>query len=221
MPPPLPPDHDDDDGRAARHAADRARHRRGRRRPAGARPGRGGRAAGLAAADALHHARALHLYGRRAAGARRPPRTGRVRPPARTARQRRVGRLDYVVRNSEVVSPLHTACTRRHITIFVSRCSSSQSSMESVLLLTPTREDYDDSLRLPRVPVPGVRPQVGSLPRLRPRYPLRLEDGRANKAPTVAAGGAWPARLAARRPEHARDVLIAARPSVTTPPFVC
>src|SRR4029453_3453465 len=49
----LQADHDDDDGRAARHLADRARHRRRRRRPPRARPGRRRGPARLAAAAPL------------------------------------------------------------------------------------------------------------------------------------------------------------------------
>ena len=62
---PLPADHDDDDGGAGGDAADCARARCGCRIAPAAGSGRGRRAAGLAAADALHHARVLRLYRRR------------------------------------------------------------------------------------------------------------------------------------------------------------
>ena len=57
----LPPDHDDHDGRADGHAADRARLGRGRRGAPAAGPRGGRRAAALAAPDALHHAGHLPL----------------------------------------------------------------------------------------------------------------------------------------------------------------
>ena len=60
---PLPADHDDDDGGADGHAADRAGLGRGRRSPASARPRGRRRPAGLADADALRHAGLLHLHG--------------------------------------------------------------------------------------------------------------------------------------------------------------
>ncbi len=57
------PDHDDDDGRADGHPADRARP--GRRRRGAASPGSrgGGRPGRFATADALHHTRILRLHG--------------------------------------------------------------------------------------------------------------------------------------------------------------
>ena len=58
----LPPDHDDDDGGAGRHAADCARLGRRRRGAAAARPGGRRRPAGVAAADAVHHAGLLRLH---------------------------------------------------------------------------------------------------------------------------------------------------------------
>ena len=61
LPAALPADHDDDVRRDLRHAADRARHRRGRRAAPAARHRRGRRAAAVAAPDALHHAGRLHL----------------------------------------------------------------------------------------------------------------------------------------------------------------
>src|SRR5439155_23089973 len=63
LPAPLSSDHDDDDGGAARHVADRPRDRRRRRRASSARAGRRGRVARVAAVDALHHAGAVPLYG--------------------------------------------------------------------------------------------------------------------------------------------------------------
>ena len=69
---PLPPDHDDDDGRARRHAADCAGLGRGRGIAAAARPGGRRRPARVAAADALHHARLLRLHRERAPVAGRP-----------------------------------------------------------------------------------------------------------------------------------------------------
>src|SRR5262249_34966043 len=66
---------------------DRAGHRRGRRRPARARPGGRGRPAGLAAPDALHHAGPLHVHGGDAEVAERVARPDdrgrRPRPGAR------------------------------------------------------------------------------------------------------------------------------------------
>ena len=67
----VPADHDDHDGGAGGHAADRARPRRGRRVAPAARHRGGGRARVLAAHHALHHAGDLHLP-RRAAAAVRP-----------------------------------------------------------------------------------------------------------------------------------------------------
>ena len=63
LPRPVPADHDDDDGRARRHAADRARLGRGRRSPPSARPGGRRRSGRVADADALHHAGVLPLHG--------------------------------------------------------------------------------------------------------------------------------------------------------------
>src|SRR2546426_694220 len=74
VPAPVPAHHDDDDGRAPRHAPDRPRHRRGRRRAARAGVGGRGRPAPVAAPDALYHARALHLHGVGAEAARDAPR---------------------------------------------------------------------------------------------------------------------------------------------------
>ncbi len=61
LPHPLPSDHDDDDGGAARRGADRARLRVGRRSAAAARPGRRRRPDGVAAHHALSHAGRVHL----------------------------------------------------------------------------------------------------------------------------------------------------------------
>ncbi len=57
----FPPDHDDDLRRHLRLAADRARHRRGRRIAPAARRGGGRRPGAVAAAHALHHAGDLSL----------------------------------------------------------------------------------------------------------------------------------------------------------------
>ena len=76
----LPADHDDDAGRAVRRAADRARHRRRRGAAPAAGRGRGRRPAGVAGADALHDAGALHLHG--AGGAGRTRSAGADRPHA-------------------------------------------------------------------------------------------------------------------------------------------
>ena len=59
--PPLPADHDDDDGSDLRNAADRTRKRRGRRIAPAARHRGRRRAAALAAAHALHYAGDLRL----------------------------------------------------------------------------------------------------------------------------------------------------------------
>ena len=64
LPDPLPPDHDDHHGRAARRGADRARLRRGRRSPAAAGSGGGRRPALLAVGDAVPDAGVLHLHGK-------------------------------------------------------------------------------------------------------------------------------------------------------------
>ena len=74
----LPPDHDDDVRRDLRHAADRARHRRGRRTAPAARRRGGRRPAAVAAADALHHAGDLRL-----SRSRRPPDQASARTAAR------------------------------------------------------------------------------------------------------------------------------------------
>ena len=66
LPGALPSDHDDDDVRAGGHAADRAGRRRGRRITPPARSRGGRRVAGVAAPDALHHARLLRVYRERA-----------------------------------------------------------------------------------------------------------------------------------------------------------
>ena len=58
---PLPPDHDDHDGGADGHAADRAGPRRRRGIAPAPRPRGGRRPARVAGADALHHAGDLHL----------------------------------------------------------------------------------------------------------------------------------------------------------------
>ena len=60
---PVPADHDDDDGGAARRAADRARLGRGRRGAPAARTGRRRRPARLAADHALPDAGRLHVHG--------------------------------------------------------------------------------------------------------------------------------------------------------------
>ena len=63
LPDPLPPDHDDHDGGAARRVADRAGLRRGRRGAQAARS-RGGRRPGVFAVDdALPDAGGVHLHG--------------------------------------------------------------------------------------------------------------------------------------------------------------
>ncbi len=82
----LPADHDDDDGRARRHAADRARLGRGRRVAPSARPGGGRRSARLADAHALHHAGVLRVHRRRAPVAREPRPRGRGSASTRRAR---------------------------------------------------------------------------------------------------------------------------------------
>ena len=58
----LPPDHDDDDGRAPRRPAAGARHGRGLRAPTAPGHRHRRRAAGLADADPLHDAGRLHLH---------------------------------------------------------------------------------------------------------------------------------------------------------------
>ncbi|PSJ52700.1 hypothetical protein C7I84_26300 [Mesorhizobium ephedrae] len=63
LPDALPADHDDDAGRADGHAADRARRRRQRRAAPAAGRRRGRRPAGVAGADAVHHAGDLRLHG--------------------------------------------------------------------------------------------------------------------------------------------------------------
>ena len=60
---PLPPDHDDDDGRPDGHPADRPGHGHGRRLAPAIGPLRGRRPAVLAAVDAVHHAGALRVSG--------------------------------------------------------------------------------------------------------------------------------------------------------------
>ena len=80
LPDPVPADHDDHDGGAARRGADRARLRRRRRSAAAARPGGGRRADVLAAGDAVPDA-GVYTYmaqfqtwlGRRATVAERLP----------------------------------------------------------------------------------------------------------------------------------------------------
>jgi len=67
----LPADHDGHDGRALRHAPDRARLRGGRGGAASARPGRRRRASRLAVPDAVRHAGDLHVHGS-AVGVPRP-----------------------------------------------------------------------------------------------------------------------------------------------------
>ena len=73
----LPADHDDDDVRAGRDAADCARTRRGRRVAASARTGGRRRPARLAVPDAVHHAGVLRLHRGRAAAARQAARRRR------------------------------------------------------------------------------------------------------------------------------------------------
>src|SRR5579883_137247 len=63
MPDPFPPDHDDDDGGAARRGADRGRLWRGRRGPAIAGIGCGRRSDVLSVGHAVFDAGVLHLYG--------------------------------------------------------------------------------------------------------------------------------------------------------------
>ena len=63
LPHPLPSDHDDDDGRAPRLAADRAGIRRRRRGAAAARPRGRRRSGGVAAHHAVSDAGRLHLHG--------------------------------------------------------------------------------------------------------------------------------------------------------------
>jgi HAE1 family hydrophobic/amphiphilic exporter-1 len=63
LPRPIPAHHDDDDGRAARRAADRGRVRCGRRSAAAAGPGRRRRPHLLPVTDALPDAGRLHLHG--------------------------------------------------------------------------------------------------------------------------------------------------------------
>ena len=83
----LPPDHDDDHVGARRHAADRARLRRGRRIAAAAWPRRRRRPARVAAADALHHAGVLRVHRRRASAAREASDQGRRRTASRRPRR--------------------------------------------------------------------------------------------------------------------------------------
>ena len=87
------PDHDDDHGRAVRHAADRDRLGRGRRAAPAAGPRRRRRAGGLAAADALHHAGHLSLHGEASAPGSVPAGASTSRPrrraPARSRGRRR------------------------------------------------------------------------------------------------------------------------------------
>ena len=96
----LPADHDDDDGGAGRHAADRARLGRRRRVAAAARPRGGRRPAGVAAADAVHHAGLLRVHrecadvaGQAAVAGRRSARHGAseepLAPRRKLTRQRR------------------------------------------------------------------------------------------------------------------------------------
>src|SRR5262249_47265739 len=59
----VPPDYDDDDGGAVRHAADRAGLRRGRRCAAAAGPGGGRWAGGESVPDAVHYAGDLPVSG--------------------------------------------------------------------------------------------------------------------------------------------------------------
>ena len=96
----LPADHDDDDGRAGRHDADRVGLRRGRGVAAAARARGRRRTDRLAVADALHHAGLLRLHRRHAAVAgeaadlpRTPRRLRAGRGPDRHAKRRRRRRL--------------------------------------------------------------------------------------------------------------------------------
>jgi hydrophobic/amphiphilic exporter-1 (mainly G- bacteria), HAE1 family len=78
----LPSDHDDHVRRDLRHAAHRARDRRGRRAASAPRHRRGRRTGPVAALDPLHHAGGLHLS---------RPRRPHAQTPARAAAQRGAG----------------------------------------------------------------------------------------------------------------------------------